>query len=206
MIIDNVRLPVDIERDAQGGPLFNTAILTSDGGNETSLVNWVYPKMVWNIGYGIQSKADLKAVINMFYARRGRARGFLFKDWSDYEIANEEILIAAGGETTAQVFHIYSDDILEFARKITRPLLDATRGVVTVNDVILVYGSGAGKYTTSTTTGVITFGTALTALDSVKVTCEFDIPVRFDVDQLPIQMGWELVASIPNIPVIEVRD
>ena len=81
MIIDNTRLPIDVERGAKGGPVFNTTINVSDGGAVSANQNWAYPLYRGDIGYGIQSKDNLNEVIEFFWARRGRLRGFLFRDW-----------------------------------------------------------------------------------------------------------------------------
>ncbi len=34
---------------------------------------------------------------------------------------------------------------------------------------------------------------------------EFDVPVRFDTDELPVTLDLERMGAIPSIPLIEVR-
>lgn len=53
MIIDAVRLPVDVERGAEGGPLFSTIVNRTDGGGAITNQNWQYPLFKGNISYGI---------------------------------------------------------------------------------------------------------------------------------------------------------
>ena len=82
MAFDNIRLPVDIEQGAQFGPTFSTTVLQLSSGKEQRNQNRGRQLCAGDIAYGIQSKTDYMAVRTFFYARRGRARGFLFKDWS----------------------------------------------------------------------------------------------------------------------------
>ena len=91
MIIDAVRMPVDVERGVRGGPQFSTIVNRTDGGALVTNQNWSYPLYRGQVGYGIQSKENLRDVIKFFYARRGRLRGFLFRDWSDYQFDGERM-------------------------------------------------------------------------------------------------------------------
>ena len=91
MGFDEVRLPTNIEIGAQGGPQFNTTIIALSSGFEKRNINWADSKGTWDIGYSIRYKEDLDIVIQFFYARRGRANGFRFKDWSDFELPQQLI-------------------------------------------------------------------------------------------------------------------
>lgn len=209
MIVDATQLPEEVERGAAGGPEFKTAIVETDGGNETANINWVYPRIGWDVGYGIQSKTDLEAVIRFFYARRGRARGFLFKDWADYQLPTGN-LIGTGDSTTGsdgtaafQIVKVYSDTVLPFSRKITRP--KNTTLVVKVNAVTKTEGV---HYNVNYTTGIITFTNPNRPLtgEPIVVEGEFFVPCRFVDDKLSVMVEWANAMSIPNIGIIEVRE
>lgn len=195
--VDAVRLPEDIERGASGGPIFNTALVELDSGFEQSQVNWSQPKYLWDIGYGIQNKAGYYRLLEFFMARRGRARGFLFKDWTDYQLNNENIGTGDGVEDQFQITKVYTDTVLPFTRTITRPINSSL--VVTVN------GSPAGTYTVLQG-GIIDFLVPPPSGHIVRVSGEFDVPVRFDVDALQISLEWVEAGSIPSIPVRGIRE
>jgi uncharacterized protein (TIGR02217 family) len=81
---------------------------------------------------------------------------------------------------------------------ITKPMA----GTVTVALDGIEQASG---WSVDTTTGQITFATAPS--DSVVISAgfEFDVPVRFDTDQLDVTHDFERLGSITSIPLIEVR-
>lgn len=199
MVIDAVRLPVDVERGAEGGPMFNTAVLITDGGQNSTNQEWSLPLYRGQIGYGIQSKTLFTAVVKFFYARRGRLRGFLFKDWSDYEITAGALGTGDGTTQNFQINKIYTDTILPFTRPITRPIQSSI--VVSVNGTPI-----SGSNWSLLTGGIIRFNVAPTLGQVLTVTCEFDIPVRFDTDHLNVRMEIFNAGTIPNLPIVEVRE
>lgn len=194
--IDNVRLPEDVERGAVGGPLFNTALVTLDGGYEQSQQNWSIPRRAWQIGYGIQTREDYSEVMAFFMSRRGRARGFRFKDWSDYQITDQIIGTGDGTEDQFQIYKRYDDSILPFDRPITQ-VVSGTLTVTLNGTPTVTYALLAG--------GIIDFTSPPGAGVVIRVTCEFDVPVRFDNDQMTIDLVWSEAGSIPAIGIIEVR-
>lgn len=202
MIIDPVRLPVDVERGVRGGPQFSTTVLRTDGGNLSTNQNWTYPLYRGQVGYGIQSKANMFDVMNFFYARRGMFRGFLFRDWSDYEFQNDLIGTGDGSDVTFQARRVYDDTVAPFYRPITRPIDDANL-VVSVNDSVV----SAADWSVNTTTGIITFTTPPANGHSVRIVSGyFDVPVHFATDRLETEMEVWNAGSIPNLPIEEVRE
>lgn len=202
MIIDAVRLPEDVERGVEGGPRFDTIVNISDGGIPDTNQNWVYPLFFGNVSYGIQSREDFERVRNFFWARRGRLRGFLFKDWSDYYV--EDQIIGTGDGTTRnfQAVKTYPDDILPFTRPLTRIVDDSTLRV-SVNGVELS-DSNVGVLDG----GIIRVGPSAPVLGAVIriIYAEFDIPVMFDTDQMLVTMQTFEAGEIPKLGIREVRE
>ncbi len=62
-------------------------------------------------------------------------------------------------------------------------------------------------YAVNTTTGVVIFtvGHIPGAGQAVTAGFEFDVPVRFDTDQLEINLSQIEAGSIPHIPIVEIR-
>jgi len=209
----DIRLPVDIEQGAKGGPQFKTTVLGSISGQEQRNLDWQYARCMWNIAYGIRDRDSFMETLDFFYSRRGRAYAFRFKDWMDYTsgsgftlegdiIGNRSALGIGDDATTAyQIYKYYADDVLDYARKITRPI--ASTVAVYIDDVLKTVTT---HYTVNDATGVITFTTPPVTAEVLTVYYEFDVPVRFDIDKLEVELTWWNAGSVPDITIIEVRE
>jgi uncharacterized protein (TIGR02217 family) len=195
--MDDVRLPEDIERGAVGGPGFKTTVITLDNGNEQRNSDWAVSRGQWDIGYGIRRRADLQAVIDFFYGRRGKARGFRFKDWLDFSATAEDMGAVTGDVTKRQLQKVYSADLNPYTRIITLPVV----GSITI--YIDNFAADPGDWSLGAN-GVITF-TGGDPGSNVKATFEFDVPVRFDTDNLPVTLNTYNEGDITNIPILELR-
>jgi uncharacterized protein (TIGR02217 family) len=199
MIIDAVRMPVDVERGVRGGPQFSTIVNRTDGGSLVTNQNWSYPLYRGQIGYGIQSKDNLRDVIKFFYARRGRLRGFLFRDWSDYQFDGETLGTGNGATVDFSCIRYYADDVLPFTRPIKRP----------IESTLVVYDNGVAvseSLWSLITGGIIRFSIAPLNGHVITLQGEFDIPCHFASDTLDVEMEIWNAGSIPNIPIEEVRE
>lgn len=201
MSIALVRLPEDIEQGARGGPRFSTSIVALSSGAEQRNAAWEYPLARWDVGYGIDTKAQYSRLIDFFMARLGRHEGFLFKDWTDYEAEDEAIGTGDGTERSFILYKNYTVGAATFQRRITRPVTDTV--VVKVAGVEV----DSGDYTIGTG-GWIQFapGAVPAVGEAVTWSGEFDIPVRFDTDALDVTAILEDAGEIDSIPVVEMRD
>ena len=201
----DVRLPEEIERGALGGPGFNTTVLELSSGFERRNIEWSESRGAWDVGYGLQRKSLFTPVLEFFYARRGRAFGFRFKDWTDFQMARQAVGQTDGSNATFQIFRRYPSGTFFFDRRLTK-IVDATQ-TVWVNGVQVAEGGGAGQYQLDDATGVVTLGATLAGQSGtdVEVQCEFDVPVRFDTDRLELVADTDTAATIPQIPIVELR-
>lgn len=206
----NVRLPEEVEKGANGGPSFLTTISTLASGFEKRNINWSAARQQFDVGYGIQSKEHFSEVLSFFYVCNGRAHSFRFKDWGDYQIGDDledipqEIGEGDGLETAFQILKRYevatSPAPTIHERDITKPVDGTVRVFVNfVEQTVTV------DYTVNYSTGIITFVVAPTLGESVGVICEFDVAVRFDVDQCEVTLETFQAGAVPNLPVVEVR-
>mgnify|MGYP001597598103 CR=1 FL=1 len=185
------QFPPGISYGSSGGPVFNTTVNMTKSGMETRQINWQYARHKYNVTYGIRNQADFDAVIKLFHAVQGRATGFRFKDWSDFKscdiaatpAATDQLIGAGDGATkTFQLIKKYSIGGVSNARTIKKPVGGSV--LVALNNV--VQGSG---WTADTTTGIIAFTNAPGNGVSVTAGFQFDVPVRFDVDELSIVLS-----------------
>lgn len=191
-IFDDARLPVDIERGAQGGPGFHTSIVTLDNGGEARNQTWISPLAGWDISYGIQTRDDLEALIVFFHGRRGAARAFRFRDWLDFTVKTGPVSHITGNEY--QLVRYYDDPVHPFTKAIKCP--DASTLHVYVNTVE-VHNYTLGDL------GVITF--AAPPVGTILASFEFDTPARFVSDKLGVSLNTFEEGAIPSIQVTEVR-
>lgn len=205
MAFDNVKLPDDIEKGAQGGPRFRTTIIELSSGFEQRNSQWSQTRGEWDVGYGLQEKEQFEDIIEFFYARQGRARAFRFKDWTDFELARQAIGLTDTTNDTFQIFKRYASGATLFDR-ILRKIVQDTEAVW-VNNVAIAKGLGSGEYQIDYETGIITIGSTLAGQDgtNVEVQCEFDVPVRFNTDALDLVAETSYSAAVPQIPIVEVR-
>jgi len=193
-----VRFPDDIAFGSSGGPEYSTDVIITAGGAEQRNINWQNARAVYNVAHGVKTQAQLDTLIAFFRARKGRAHGFRFKDWSDYSNTLEQIGIGDGVDTTFQLIKTYVSGSVTESRNITKPVDNSVS--IYVDDVLQVSG-----ITVDTTTGIVTFDVAPLAAEVIKATFEFDVPVRFDTDRLDASLDSYGTHSWPDIPIIEIR-
>jgi len=209
---DDVRLSVTVERGATGGPGFRTSVLTLSSGFERRNKEWARARGRWNVSYGITTQANLQDVISAFYVVGGRGDGFRFKDWSDFQIGDT----ISGDATTKQAIGTGNGVIASFqvfkrypvaSRFFDRVINKLVQGTVRVF-FDAVEKTETTHYTVNYNTGVITPVSLLGAGIVIYVMCQFDVPVRFDSDELDVRAELFDSAgkiSLPPISLIEIR-
>lgn len=205
MTFHDVRLPDDVEKGSSGGPEFNTIIIDLATGFEQRNIQWSKARAKYEVGFGITSKADFTRVLEFFYARFGQAHSFRFKDWGDFEMPRQLIGLTDTSNATFQIFKRYTSGALDYDRPIEKIVSDTE--MIWVNDVPITEGAGVDEYLLDDLTGILTLGATLAAQDGtdVEVLCEFDIAVRFGVDQFSVTLETFDAGAIPNLPIVEVR-
>ncbi len=220
MAFHDVRLPIDVERGAVGGPRFKTRVLELESGFEQRNIDWENTRGEWDISYGLMNMEDVilethvHAIRDFFYAREGRAHGFRFKDWSDFEIGDfanpttDNQLIALGDDATTvfTVFKRYSSGGINYDRTIKKLVSGSV--AVLLDNVVQVSGVTVDVNAATVTFDVApasTGGTGPGGEEVIAIVTEFDVPVRFDDDQLNINVALFNVGSFPAIPIKELR-
>lgn len=192
-----VRFPTGISYKSIGGPSFSTDVIMLSSGYEKRNANWTYPLERWNLAYGIKTKTDIITARDFFYARKGRAFGFRFKNPDDFSTTGEELGEGDGSTTQFQLVKTYTSGGSTLTRKITKPV----SGQVTV---YLSSVEQSSEISIDTTTGIVTFDTAPASGEVVTADFQFDIPVRFDTDHFAITMTT-LEARSVDLPIVELR-
>lgn len=193
-----VQFPPDISYGSSGGPEYTTDIITSLSGHEQRNVTWAQARARYNVAKGVKSADQLETLIAFFRARKGRAYGFRFKDWTDYRMHGQLLGVGDGIRTQFQLLKRYeSGDGVEL-RSIRKPVAGTVR--IYLNAILQEI-----DVTVDVTSGVVSFAHAPSAGMEVRADCEFDVPVRFDTDRLAATLDSYGTHSWVDIPLIEVR-
>lgn len=198
MAFDEVQFPADISYGSSGGPIYSTDIVATASGHEKRNANWSEGLAKYNVAHGVKDKTQLAALIAFFRARKGKASGFRFKDWSDYSVTGQSIGIGNGMQTAFQLIKSYTSGSVTEIRNITKPVT----GTIKIYKNAVLQSSGV---TTNTTNGIVTFTVAPAIGISITADFEFDVPVRFDTDSLEARFDYFGVYSWNSIPLVEVR-
>jgi len=205
----DIRFPVAISHGATGGPVRRTRVVALNSGHEERNTPWSDSRRKWDAGIGVRNTGDIEAVASFFEGRRGKLHGFRWKDWSDWRsggikqpvTANDQLLAIADGTTSIfQLRKVYSPTLNPWHRDITKPVPGSVK--VAIDGVPLAEGSG---FTVDTDTGVVTLNAVPASGAEVTAGFRFDVPARFDSDELIINMVAFDAGEIPSIPIIEIR-
>lgn len=204
-----VRFPLRVALGASGGPVRRTDIVNLSNGREQRNQRWRDSRRSYDAGSGVRSLADLYAVLEFFEARRGQLYGFRFRDLVDWAScppggtvsAGDQIIGAGDGETVSfQLVKTYQDAGGGWTRAIAKPVEGTVR--VSVDGEVV---SGT-TYSVDATTGMVTFAAghvpAIGAL--IRAGFEFDVPVRFDIDRIDVNLAHFDAGRIPTIPLTEI--
>lgn len=204
----DVRFPEEISYGSKGGPKFSTSIITLASGKERRNQNWLDVRAEYDVAHGIKDRTDMEELRAFFYARRGRAHSFRFKDWSDYEVLAQTLGTGDGVKTDFQIIKTYVSGTDYYIRNVTKPV-EGTLTNLLVNGVTQIEGPDdmSDDFSVDYSTGIISFYTPPTDGHSIVLTsCEFDVHTRFDSDHFdPVHEFWQ-TESWSSIMLVEIKD
>jgi uncharacterized protein (TIGR02217 family) len=209
MAFHETRFPVNLSFGSIGGPERRTDIVTLSNGFEERNTAWAHSRRRYDAGFGLRSLDDVETVLAFFEARVGQLHGFRWKDWADYKSCapsgtpGAEDQLIGTGDGTARVFQLqkwYLSGLQSYSRPIRKP--------VPATVVVALEGDGkveGVEYALDTTTGEVTFTLPPEAGTRITAGFEFDVPVRFDTDQIMVSVASFNAGDVPKVPVLEVR-
>jgi uncharacterized protein (TIGR02217 family) len=137
----------------------------------------------------VKSQAQHDILVAFFRVMKGRSNGFRFKDWSDFTTSGSEGIFTAIDATHFQMTKRYTTAGNNHDREITKPVT----GTVAV--------TGGTVSSINYTTGIVTMTTGT----PTSWTGEFDVPCRFDIDQMKASIDHYQIYSWGGIPIVEIR-
>jgi uncharacterized protein (TIGR02217 family) len=194
-----VRFPSDISYGATGGPTYSTDVVAMFSGHEQRNSNWKNARSRYNISTGVKTEEQWQALISFFRSCKGKAYGFRFKDWGDYKGIKQRIAISDGMKHEFQLIKTYSSGDTLVTRIIKKP----------VKNTVKIYQQSNLRrefdYLVDYTTGIVTFAEAPASGAIIMADFEFDVPVRFDTDELQLSIDSFNSGSWSGINLIEIR-
>ncbi len=209
--IESPRFPDNISYGSVGGPKYSTTLVIVDSGWEYANINWENARHEFNAAMGVRSHSELSDLIRFFHLCRGRAHSFRYKNWLDYKSCDVEDtitpldqLLGVGDGSTINFQLTKKYDIAGLVElvqdvDIKKPVPNTI--VVAANNIPLTINV---DFTVNYTTGIVTFTNAPTNGTVLRWGGEFDLPCRFDVDELQVSLDFYQHGSA-NIPIVEVR-
>ncbi|MBL8590877.1 MAG: DUF2460 domain-containing protein [Methylobacteriaceae bacterium] len=206
----DILFPLPIALGARGGPERRTDIVATASGREERNARWAHARRRYDVGSAIRTLADLETVLAFFEERRGRLYGFRWRDRLDFKScplaaapapADQTIGLGDGVATAFRLTKLYGGAHAPYRRDIAKPVAASLR--VAVQGVEVFAGV---DFDLDATTGTVTFraGHAPAAGAAVTTGFEFDVPVRFDVDRLEIDLSAFDAGHVPSIPLVEI--
>ena len=203
-----VRFPTSLSFGSAGGPQRRTEVVTLANGFEERNTPWAHSRRRYDAGLGMRSLDDIAVMIAFFEARQGQLNGFRWKDWADYKSGSPSTAVTptdqviGTGNGINRVFALaktYGSGGHSYVRPIAKPVSGTIR--IAVNGAELP----ASAFAADAASGTITLAIAPDVGVVVQAGFEFDVPVRFDTDQIVTSVASFQAGDVPSVPVVEVR-
>lgn len=193
----DIRFPGSVRYTLVGGPEFCTTVSINRSKFEIRNSLWLNSRRRYNIAYEACNKDELDAILSFFHICQGKAHGFRYQDWSDYQCINQTIGTGNGFDCKFQLIKDYVLGHYKTSRLITKPIEGSVK--IRLNDVLqesdIEYDAG-----------IVTFNQAPAQGAIINASFLFDTPVRFDIDFLPITMVLQGRYSIKDVSLVELID
>lgn len=175
--IESPRFPECISYGAIGGPGYNTSVIVVKSGAESRNAEWSAARHRYEVSQAAKTKSDFDAVSSFFRVAKGRANGFRFKDFADFQCKLEDGTLGFGNGTPGpyQMVKKYASGSNLSLRTITKPVV----GTVSVmrGGVPLTVGTDPGNISIDYTTGTISF-----VPDEAEAVLDITVGVTTDIE------------------------
>lgn len=206
MTFHEVLFPVRIAFGSSGGPSRRTDVVSLANGDEERNAVWADSRRSYDAGQGVKSLDDVDKITQFFEARYGRLYGFRYKDPLDNksclpsgvpQATDQAIGTGTGSLSTFQLVKLYVSGGYTYSRTIKKPCVGSV--------LVALDGVPTTAFTVDTTTGIVTMDSPPSAAVAVTAGFQFDVPVRFDTDDLAMNVEKFMSGQVPSIPLIEIK-
>lgn len=214
MSFAEIRFSTNLSRGS-GGYGFKNVTSAGSSGLEGRVGHTSIPLFTGDIGNIYVDEVELQYLIAFFNARKGRSQGFRYKYHADYSCTNTPEIIDDYSFTQGVTIPAIADGVtrdFQMAKlydncgeQTVKPLYK----IVPNTTLVYVNGSEQTNANVDVTTGKISLSSTPPVGAKITHSCEFDLPVRFDIDELVgIQevldtRTGEKLYTFSNLPIVE---
>ena len=101
-------LDEDVDYGFKGGPRYKTNVGDYPNRLEDRDSEWKYPKHEFNASWGDISDEKRDHVLAGFHVCRGRKHSIMFKDWNDFEIVDQPLIVLPATTAPIQLYKTYT--------------------------------------------------------------------------------------------------
>ena len=207
----DVAFPIDIALGSKGGPQRATDVMLLGSGREERNARWAHSRRRYDAGTGLKSLADLARLVAFFEARGGRLHGFRWRDPLDDRSCapaatpgplDQPIGTGDGHSCSFALSKTYGEGEQAYVRPITKPVEGSLH--IAVNGIEVA----ASCWSLDALSGRVTLATDHAPPVGAAITAGFlfDVPVRFDTDEIRIDHSAFAAGTVASIPLIEIRE
>jgi len=189
-----------------GGPTFNTEIYRSNSSREVRFTNGLAPVNRYKITNCQISFDQLIELQNFFCAAQGRKNSFRFKDLYDHVAINEPLIMLEKESLTFQLVRSYGIRAETNQHSVLRKILKPDQ-----NSIVIDFNQIKIESFTKKNHGIVQLQRDESleslneqSLQSLKASFRFDIPVRFDTDELKYRSELDYRVAVEPFELIEV--
>lgn len=221
MAFFEVEFPKTISFGAVGGSTFYTNINEGFSGFEQRNRNWSRTRGKWNISLITPSEMDTQRTTfvsllqSFFLVVGGRADGFRFKDFTDFEATAQPLATVTAG-SVYQLQRTYTIGGRSYVRTITKPVTASVNDYKgnALTNTVTVYEDATpitpGDVSVDHTTGLVTIAGLSSPIGAITADFQHHFPVRFNMDDLEMQvLESQIVSGKPIVRVefeiVEIR-
>jgi uncharacterized protein (TIGR02217 family) len=198
--LESPRFNIAIRYGTVGSPEFNTDVSIVTSGAEQRKANWLESRGAWQLSSELYTRDELRALLAFFRERRGKAGGFRFKDWSDFQATPVEgqFETVITNPNVLQMVKVYKTGTNITTRLISKP----------VSGTITIYKNGVKQpaFALDYKNGLL-----VASGTGYSWSGQFDVPARFDTDHFECAFeGYrdsdgEALYAISSLPIVEIQ-
>jgi len=191
----------------EGGPGFNTRIVTKANGRERRNADWSQPQHSYSAPFQNITQDQYAPIKQMHLNRRGAWGCFLFRDRLDDVAQNEVFAVADAGQTEFQLSKNASLDGVQYLRTVTALYSPGSDGDAE-DSAITITRNGAAftAFTLDRDTGKVTTDSGMSNGDVLRWSGQFAVWVRFQSDRLPFSIDARSADSFAIVGSVDLLE
>jgi uncharacterized protein (TIGR02217 family) len=196
----DVSFPSRLKFNVSGGPELRVDVTRLSSGHERRNKRWSAPLRRYLISVGQRPLDEIQVLTSFFEARSGPLHGFRFRDPFEFStailsqnVSANDVQIGIGDSVATQM-----NLILGNGRQVTHPIDESLR--VAIDGVEIFTG-----FSFDQSSKKLVFDQAPASGETISAGFQFDVPVRFENEQLVATRTVNNAGEVSDITLLELR-